>query len=59
MCDVRAAWWATRMCALGCWRLRMQSIQFCRCAMEPSAFDGITISGGGVSVPGAYGASSL
>src|SRR5690606_34807575 len=37
MCDVRAASCPTRMLAFGTPRERMQSTQFCRCAIDPSA----------------------
>ena len=51
MCDVRAAWCATRILALGDLRLRMQSSQFCRCVIVPSPLDRTKISGSGVERP--------
>src|SRR5512141_703989 len=53
MCDVRAAWCATRIWAFGVFRLLMQSIQFCRWDTVPSPLDRTKISGSGVFDPGA------
>ena len=58
ICAVSAAACPTRMSAFGVRRLRMQSSQFCRCAIEPSPLDRTKISGSGVCDPGAYAASS-